>query len=74
MVAGSRMDLTHPDRTWGENVMAMLLDVAANAGVWGSLALLGWGAAICIRELSTSMSVDLASGEAKGPPQSLLFQ
>jgi hypothetical protein len=45
--------------------MAMLLDFIANAGVWGSIAFLGWGAAICIGELSASIFADLSCGEAK---------
>jgi hypothetical protein len=45
--------------------MAMLLDFIANAGIWGSIALLGWGAAICIGALSTSIYVDLPCGDAK---------
>jgi hypothetical protein len=52
--------------------MAMLLDAIAALGAWGSVALLVWGAAICVGELLAS--ADQALGKAVTRPQSPLFQ
>jgi hypothetical protein len=52
--------------------MAILLDAIAGVAAWGSIALLAWGAVICVGELLAS--TDQALGNAVTRPQALLFQ
>jgi hypothetical protein len=51
--------------------MAILFDAIAAVAAWSSIALLVWGAALCIGELL--VCADQAFGDAITRPQSLLF-
>jgi hypothetical protein len=52
--------------------MITLLDVIAAVATWSSIALLAWGAAICVGELL--VSADQPFGNAATRSQSLLFR
>lgn len=55
-----------------EDVMVILFDAIAAVAAWASIALMVWGAVICVGELLASEDQDL--GKVVTRPQALLFQ